>query len=230
MDYGKKGLMITKERMGNYNNWIYSRIKPWLKSPVLEVGSGIGVFSDRLIKEYKDVEGSDINKEYIRELKKRYPENNFYCADWGDDKFKPIQRFNSVICLNVLEHIHDDETALKSMYRSLNKEGNLVILVPQYRFLFNSIDRSISHFRRYTKKQLRSKMKKAGFNIISESSFNFTGIIGWFVMGNVLRKKYVNERGVGLMDKILPLIMFIDEKILRRKIGVSIIMVGKRID
>src|SRR6266513_1839882 len=75
------------------------------------------------------------------------------------------EKFDSIIAINVLEHVEDDIFALQQLYKMLKSEGILIILVPCHKFLYNVIDTNVGHFRRYTKKDLELKIRKTRFSI-----------------------------------------------------------------
>lgn len=95
-------------------------------------------------------------------------------------------------------------------------------MVPANKFLYNVIDESIGHYRRYTKKDLKSKISESNFIIQKTYSFNMLGMLGWFMNGNLLKNPKINKGASGIFDKLVPFMIQI-EKILKHKIGLSII-------
>lgn len=74
-------------------------------------------------------------------------------------------KISSIYCSNVLEHIADDSMALEEMANKLSQNGRLAIYVPALMFLYSELDSKAGHFRRYSKKELISKVSKAGFTV-----------------------------------------------------------------
>ena len=111
--------------------------------------------------------------------------------------------------------------------KMLKDNGNLIILVPTHKFLFNVIDKNVGHWRRYTKKELDTKLKKANFKVKKIFSFNFLGIIGWYINGNICKNPQVNTSATKIFDKIIPIEKHL-EKLFRKKIGLSIISYSKK--
>ena len=127
-----------------FSEWMYQVIEPYLGSKILEIGSGIGNISRQLPVSEK-LTLSDYSEEYRVQLQETFRQNttiNIVEVDLtNDSSFTSIQgQYDSVICLNVLEHIEDDVGALKRMASVLEPGGRLVILVPQYQFLMSKMD------------------------------------------------------------------------------------------
>ena len=176
-----------------FNKWIFEKIKPGIRGDILEVGSGLGTFSKKIIRDFPNskITLTEISEKYINDLKKNETKNisvfKLNLNDKNDYEKIGFEKFNSIIAINVLEHVENDEYALQMLYKLLKKDGKLIIFVPCYKFLFNVIDSSIGHFRRYTKNELEKKLKETGFKNLKIFNFNVIGIIGWYLNGN-LRK------------------------------------------
>ena len=96
---------------------------------------------------------------------------------------------DSVICFNVLEHIEQDEKALKNIFDLLEPGGRLLLLVPSHPWLYGTLDQHLGHYRRYGKKELKNKLETLGFKVIFLKYFNRIGIWEWFLNSKILRKK-----------------------------------------
>jgi SAM-dependent methyltransferase len=136
-------------------------------------------------------------------------------------------RFDTVVALNVIEHIRDDAAAVRNCFRLLRPGGRLVMLVPAYPRLFNGIDEELGHFRRYKKKDAACLLEGQGFRLIHSEYFNAAAIVGWWVSGALLRMRRLGKRGVTIYNYFVPLARPID-RVLGRRIGVSVIVVGER--
>ena len=99
-----------------------------------------------------------------------------------------------MICLNVLEHVEDDGQALSQMFHALEPGGQVVLLVPQGRWLFGSLDEVLGHHRRYSRVELTDKAREAGFEVVQVRDFNRTTVPGWFVNAVLLRRKHFSRR------------------------------------
>ena len=130
-------------------------------------------------------------------------------------------------CSNVLEHVEDDAAVLSRVYRFLPQGGRLVLLVPALRILYNTLDRELGHFRRYTKRELAQKLKGSHFHICSLKYFNFFGIFGWFVNGTLLRRSLLPAGQVRKFNQFVPLMVQM-ERWVPTLIGQSLIAIGEK--
>lgn len=225
---GHRNLEVASEGH-NFNNWIYEQIFPALQGSILEVGSGIGTFSEKIIKNFPNskITLTDISTFYVEKLHKKFHGENvsIFKLDLNQkEDYEKIgyEKFDSIVAINVLEHVENDIIALQQLYKMLKKDGKLVILVPCHKFLYNVIDSSIGHYRRYTKKELVSKINKTEFNIIHVFSFNMLGIVGWYLNGNLGKTAKVNGAAFRIYDRIVPFLRLV-ERVLQKKLGLSII-------
>jgi SAM-dependent methyltransferase len=244
---GHENLEVLSENH-RFNNWIYEQICPGLKGDVLEIGSGIGTFSEKIIYDLSSKSSitlSDISSYYVNKLEERFlpinNKNNHNMKSNSDHIYSKnisvckldlnskedyerigYEKFDSVIAINVLEHVEDDEFAFQQLYNMLRKGGILIVLVPCHKFLYNVIDKHIGHFRRYTKRELESKVKQTPFTIGRIYYFNMLGIIGWYVNGTLAHKPQISGTASQAFDRLVPLSKYI-EKITCQKIGLSII-------
>lgn len=228
---GDKNLM-TIDSAANFANWMYEEIRPYLSGNILELGSGIGTYSERVVRDFEEstIVLSDIDEIYIGNLKLRFDSNkNVFVKKIDLSKKEDFEDLNvgidSVFALNVLEHIEDDIAALNNIYKVLEPGGKLIILVPAHEFLFNCIDKAIGHYRRYSKKEIITKVKQTKFKIVKLFYFNFAAIPGWYINGNIFKQAKVNEEAVGIFDKIVLILKPIERYILLRKLGISLIVV-----
>lgn len=226
---GQKSLEIMS-KIDFYNKWTYSFFKTHLKDNVLEIGSGIGNFTKLYLDSGHTVVASEIQKNYINFLKKRFKTKKIKVV-YGDiekNKFnRKISSCGSVVCQNVLEHIRDDVYALANMRRKLKKGGRLILLVPAHMFLFGTLDEKLGHFRRYTQKNLSSKVKRAGFKIISVRYINFIATIGWYISGRILDDQVISERKVNFFNLISRPFLEL-EKFIKLPFGLSVLLIAEK--
>jgi len=187
-----------------YNRWIYETIKPYCKGKILEIGSGKGVIGKMFQDDGYDITMSDINGKF-----------GIYF-----DVVKDVwsEKFDTIISINVLEHLDDDQWAIKNIMNMLNKNGKYIHFIPAIPRLYNVIDYNLGHKLRVDKYLFLNDQVKY---------FNALGILGWYFFGNILcRSKLGSE--VGWFDRIVPLAKLID-KVFRNKIGLSLIVVGEKV-
>ena len=213
-----------------FNKWLIKIIEPWLGNRILEIGSGIGNISRQLPKKTL-LTTSDYEDEYIKILSQAFQHDervNVEHLDLSKDEgFEKLAgKYDSVICLNVLEHIDDDESALRRMGSLLSPGGYLIVQVPQYRFLMSKLDRKIGHFRRYNKKVLSHKMESVGLIPDRILNMNALGLLGWLVNNKLLGRVSFGKFQLKIFDMLVP-IMGLCEKWLPHP-GLSIIAVARK--
>lgn len=211
-----------------YNRWTLNQFSKYLSGDILEIGCGIGNFSQYLIN-YGNLTAMDVNKEYVNEAKDKIKgrgEIGIGDIERGEFFFKS-KNFNSVVCINVLEHIKDDKKALNNIYNLLIPNGYLILLVPAHNALFNSIDNSIGHFRRYEKESLLNLLNECKFTILKCKSLNFVGGIGWFIAGKLFKDKTVSEGKIKIFNALSPFFLTL-EKIITIPFGTSLLIIAKK--
>jgi SAM-dependent methyltransferase len=217
----------------NYQKWIFNRIAPFIGSRVLEVGAGIGNFT-QLLLDRELVLPTDISELCLNRLQKRLgsklplPAEILDLGNPGENDFQQY-RFDTVVCLNVLEHVEDDLRALSFINSVLVPGGRAVILVPAFMFLFGTIDSSIGHFRRYTKRTLLPPMREAGFEIESRFYMNVVGMAGWFWNNRIRRHKEENPAQIGFFDRYISRPAEQVERLFPPPFGLSLVAIGKKV-
>lgn len=137
------------------------------------------------------------------------------------------KKFDTIVCLNVLEHIKDDKKALDNMYGLLNNNGKLVLLVPSHNLLYSKYDKLLGHFRRYNISKLISKIRCAGFETVDVRYINWWGALGWLFYLKLLNKEEFPEKEVGIFD-ILGRIFLWPEKFVKPRFGLSVLAMARR--
>lgn len=211
-----------------YNQWTIKKFSTYLKGEILEVGFGLGSFTQTLTN-YGEVTAIDINTIYLKRIKNRYKHKakvGFGDIEAGKYFFKN-KKFDSVVCISVLEHIENDKKALKNMFTLLKKSGFLILLVPAHDFLYGEIDKSIRHFRRYNETEIKNLLIEIGFKIKSFRFLNFIGGIGWWISAVLLRNKIVTEGKLRLFNIFAPFILTFED-LLKPKFGTSILVIAQK--
>jgi SAM-dependent methyltransferase len=217
-----------------FNYWMYETIKPFSKGNILEIGSGIGNISKFFIEQGSSITLSDFDEFYIEYLKKKYSAQqiNIISIDLQEEDFEQRhagekEEFDSIIMLNVLEHIKDDSLALKNCRYLLKPGGKIVILTPSYSFLYSSIDKALGHYRRYSLTELNYLLIQNRFNVKKRFRFNALGIPAW-LYGKILRLKTIPSHEMNFYNKLTPVARLID-RITFRKTGLSCIIIGEKV-
>lgn len=208
-----------------YNNWIVEQIKPYLGNNVLEVGCGNGNFTVFLAQQCDRVTGIDINKEYVEIAQKRLAkQTNVTILEEDITKLQSKNSFDTIIMLDVLEHIKNDVTTLQQLNTLLQPQGKLIIKVPALNYIYGEMDRAIGHYRRYNKNTLVDTFQKANFTQPKVWYFNLAGIPGWW-FNSILKRTTPPSQQVNLFNKVVPILSTV-ESIVKPPIGLSLFAVA----
>jgi SAM-dependent methyltransferase len=216
----------------NYRNWMYRRVEPFIGQRILEVGAGIGNFTELLL-DRELVVPTDIYPMCLTNLQQRLGDRlkvEPKLLDLGhpSEEAWDSYRFDTVICMNVLEHVADDLRALSFMRSALVPGGRAIILVPAFQFLYGSVDRAIEHHRRYTRALLLARMREAGFKIDSAFYMNVIGMAGWFWNNRVRRITEENPTQIVFFDRYIAPWAERLERLVPPPFGLSVIGVGRK--
>ena len=226
------------DKIDAYSAWIYSTYSCYIGKRVLDIGVGVGNMTKFYIDRPEIVICGDIVDSQLQFVKQRFINKNVQVIsfDIEKDNVDFLHEFNldTVICINVLEHIEDDLKALKNMASVCKKYGKIIIFVPACNKIYNHMDKNGGHYRRYDRGQIESMAKKAGLKVLKQSYFNIFGIVPYVYKG--WRKKSLNEtfssslnetnsRIYNIASKVLSSI----EKRVKIPIGLSEIIVLEKI-
>jgi SAM-dependent methyltransferase len=233
-DAGAETLEIMRAAP-RYNAWQYRRIAPFLGRRICEVGSGIGNMSaliaghapERLVL-------TDTDRYYREVVRARFagrPEVGVEELTLPDpDAARRFGEYalDTVVALNVLEHIPEDVEALRSIRGMLVPGGRAVILVPALPVLYGSLDRELGHARRYDRRALRTTMERAGLRVTHNFYFNLAGTAGWWWNARVRGVPRIPLRQLRWFDALVPILR--GEDLVPLPFGQSLITVGVRDD
>jgi glycosyltransferase involved in cell wall biosynthesis len=223
--------LLRLSRAERYNRWMFEQLAPWLGRRALEIGSGIGSFTRYLVGR-ELVIATDLNPRYLRILSntfERHTRVEVTSLDLMNFDPAPVaaRGIDTILCLNVLEHVEDDLGALRRLHAALVPGGRLLLLVPAHEWLFGAIDRAIDHHRRYGRAGLAARLREAGFEVEHTAFFNRLGVVGWYLNSVVLRRTRVPGLQVHLQNALVPLLRA--ESALRLPFGLSLIAVARRL-
>lgn len=156
----------------------------------------------------------------------------------GDLTMLPIHAnsIGLVIAMDVFEHLDRDEEGFAECYRVLNQGGLIFITVPAFKFLWGRQDRLTGHKRRYTKKEIKNKLKQIGFDILKLSYFNFFLFFPILIVRRVIslvnyRRKSENELNCPLMNSLFKILFSFEillSKYISLPLGVSILCAAQK--
>lgn len=215
---------------GNYNGWLLERARPFVGRHILDFGAGIGTFTAALA-ERSDVVAVEPDPHFVPRLRERFAGHEQVTVVEGDSSWladgEPRGSFDTVLCLNVLEHIREHELVLRGFFDRLSPGGHLLVLVPAHNALYGEIDRSVGHERRYSRRALRSVLERTGFEPADVRYVNPLGALGWLVSSRMLRRSQVPAGPLRAYDLLVPALRRLDR--LPLPFGLSVWAVARRV-
>jgi SAM-dependent methyltransferase len=219
----------------NYYAWMLAECRSCIGRVVLEHGAGIGTFSELVLRDAKPdrLLALEPAANLVPLLRQRL-------AAWGAraevlpytlEQSAPQLRergIDTVVSVNVLEHIADDRKALRAMAETLPAGGRVILFVPALPWLYGSLDAAFEHCRRYAKQELIEKVESAGFVVESVRFMNLPGVLAWLMVGRVMRRRILAPGAVRFYDRwILPVVSWL-ERLQAPPIGQNLLVIARR--
>jgi SAM-dependent methyltransferase len=215
-----------------FTRWVLSEISPWLGQRVLEVGCGIGTYTAEMAVGSRKIVAMDMEPAFVDEAVRRlkqYPNVQVICGDAtaGEIPKPNDEAFDTVVLLDVLEHIEDDVALLARLGARLGPGGYLVLKVPAMPSLYSPMDEAIGHWRRYDKSGLSEVIARAGLEVVRIWSFNAAAVPGWWWNGRALKLRSPPKEQVALFNRLVPVLRPLD-RLARLFCGISLVAVARR--
>jgi glycosyltransferase involved in cell wall biosynthesis len=215
-----------------YNKWLHDRFDAFLGRRILEVGSGVGnqtrYFADR-----ERVVASDIEAHYLRELRRRFEDKTHvrvasfhFPLGPADRDDLQAERIDTIVCMNVLEHIEHDRETLRDFASVLPPGGRLVLLVPAMPALYGTLDQALLHYRRYDKAGLQALVTACGFEVRDIRFLNRIGVAGWWLNSRVLKRRVLPRGQLAAFRWLMPLLT--REEAHPPSFGMSLLVLAER--
>ena len=214
----------------HYNHWLFDRVRPFISGRVCEVGSGTGNVTQFILNQ-DEVVGIEPSPSLFEEARFRFRQHqntrfvNCLLEDCPNAEVS-ARFFDTVLCLNVLEHIEDDVRALRLMRELCRPGGQVVILVPAHMSIYGQLDRCVGHYRRYNRRGLREIFARAGLRPVRTLYMNWLGYFAWGWQSRCLGREEISISGARFFNRLVP---FLDalERLIPLPFGQSLIMVGE---
>lgn len=227
-------ILERADGLENYNRWLIGNFSAYFGKAILEIGSGQGALS-RLLPGKAIVILSDIVPEYLEKLKETFTDPVMRIDIEKESLEKLRGSLDTIFSSNVFEHIKDDITALKNCHKLLEPNGKLLLYVPSRPEIYGKLDEDMGHYRRYTKKELKSKLQKTGFRIIKLYYANLPGYFTWWGRGVLLARFFKSKSGANKTDNffanvfdrfIVPFLYL--EKYFHPPLGQNLVLVAEK--
>lgn len=211
-EYGSE-ILTRLRRAPHFTRWMADTIRGHIGDRVLEIGAGIGNFTLNLVPRTL-YWATDINPMYLHELRKLEETRPYLHAATlnlaAGESFPSDQKFDTVVCLNILEHVRDDRAALRNIREVLEENGRAIVLVPQGPSLFGTLDEVLGHQRRYRRDQLTKLAEEAGFRVREVLEFNRSSVPAWWWNGKIMRRRSFGQIQIKMLNLLVPLFRRLD--------------------
>jgi glycosyltransferase involved in cell wall biosynthesis len=211
--YGSQ-ILGRLNRAPRFTKWMADVIRPYVGQTVLEIGAGTGNLTAQLIPRLL-YWATDINPLYLMYLENVGRNRPYMKVAFTDAEkaatYPKNEKFDTVICLNVVEHLADDRGALLNIRTVLAAKGRAIILVPCGPKLYGTLDEVLGHHRRYTRETLQGLVASAGFELETMLEFNRIGVVAWWLNGRVLRRRTFGLSQIEILNVMTPIFRAIDK-------------------
>jgi len=216
------------EEAKTWKRYFKKKIQHFIHGSVLEVGAGIGgttkILNDGSAKKWTMLEPDENLYSYLLKNTPSFPPNTSIEKGSMADA---TQKFDTILYIDVLEHIKDDAAELARASSHLNGKGCLIVLCPAFNFLFSDFDRSIGHIRRYKKKELK-KITPPGMKLILIRYLDSAGFFASAANKFLLHQSYPSRIQIRFWDKCLVPISKITDPLFLYLFGKSILTVWEK--
>jgi glycosyltransferase involved in cell wall biosynthesis len=227
--YGSN-VLVAMSQVPHFNRWMAAVLAPSVGHRVLEIGAGIGNLTSILIPRdhytASDVESHYLD--YLANLAEGRPYMDSRRLDLAKaEEFEELEGdYDTVLCLNVLEHIPEEMQAVLNLRNVLEPGGRAIVLVPQGSALYGTLDEALGHVRRYTRESLHQALSRGGFVVEQIFDFNRASVPGWWLNGKILKRRHFSRLQLKVLDWMIWLIRRIDHLLPWQ--GISLIAIARR--
>lgn len=215
-----------------YQRWIIETFLPYLSGRAIEFGAGVGSFSTLIRPHVAMLDLVEPSANLVVSLKQRFGDVekvSIYEESLETRLLKTAdETYESIVLVNVLEHIEDDAMALKGIYRILKPGGHLLLFVLALQFLYSDLDVLLGHFRRYQRPELNQRTAAAGFDIVQSRYFDVLGVAPWWLLNTKMGATGFNPLLASIYDKVFVPLSRGLESLGSPPFGKNIILVAKR--
>jgi SAM-dependent methyltransferase len=227
-------------RLDNYYGWILDEIRPYLGNRLAEIGAGIGTFTKLLASAHlarnpaTRLEVFEPAGHLCRRLRSDLEQTHASLVQAGrllvtEGYFEPSSRqYDTIIMINVLEHIQDDQESVCTAYQALSPGGTFVVYSPALQWLFSSHDEAVGHYRRYDMRALEQILVKTGFTVVAAKYMDCMGVLPWYLLNVIGGSTSINPRLAHIYDRwFVPITRWI-ERLWRPWIGKNVLIVARK--
>jgi 2-polyprenyl-3-methyl-5-hydroxy-6-metoxy-1,4-benzoquinol methylase len=228
--YGR-GVLNNLPGTPQYLSWMALTLRPYVGDEVLEVGAGIGNLTARLMSRRMLYVAAEKDPLHLHALRNRFLRTPNVAVQRIDpevpgDLAGLENCFDTVLCLNVLEHLDDAGRVLQSLAATIRPGGSLVVLVPNVAGAYGSLDRKMGHKRRYSQAIIGQLVSEHGFAVETVESFNKVALLPWWAYGKLFHAGSISKLVLKMFDKSVWFWRRLD--VLMPWPGLSLMAVGRK--
>lgn len=219
----------------NYQRWIAGEFRPFICGRVLEIGAGIGAMARHWLPLATHLHLVEPAPNLLESLKSNFSgESRVSIHGVTLDRFaqgfcdESELKFDTIILVNVLEHIADDVGALQIARGLLREGGYLLVFAPALPALFGALDYAFGHYRRYTRRSLSRVLEVSGFAEVRIRYFDFFGVLPWLIASRVARAETISPSSVLAFDRFVVPLGVLLESVVRPLIGKNLLSIARR--
>jgi len=190
----------------NWKKYWSSQLRPFIGGSVLEVGGGIGTNVPYVIHSgVQSITLLEPDAELVERALAEMPASNgipVNARHGSIDSIAAGSQFETIMYIDVIEHIENDRDELVQAARRLRSGGNLVVLVPAYNFLYSEFDKAIGHYRRYSRRTLGA-LDPPGCELVRLRNLDSAGLLASLVNKLFLKQSIPTESQIALWDRVL---------------------------
>ncbi|MEO5335377.1 MAG: class I SAM-dependent methyltransferase [Magnetospirillum sp. WYHS-4] len=231
-DFYEGGDLEALSTLHRYRRWIVDSFRPELKGATVEIGAGIGNFADELLPHASRLDLIEPTPRLCKAMEDRFAGNERvaihaeFLEAWIAGA--PAGHYDSVVLVNVLEHIEDDAAALAEIYRILKPGGHLFLLVPALQLLYSRLDALVGHHRRYHLPELAARVDQAGLAVVRARYFDVMGVLPWLILNRILGFTEFKPGMASLYDRIFVPITRRLETLVAPPFGKNVVLVARK--
>jgi SAM-dependent methyltransferase len=219
-------------RAANWKAYVARHLSPFIRGRVLEVGAGIGSNITQLtngdVQDWLAVEPDErLAGEISRSVDRGTLPPNCRVLTGTIDDVPPEERFDSILYIDVLEHIKDDRAEAAKAAARLALGGHLIVLVPAHQFLYSPFDRSIGHFRRYALADLK-RLAPPGYRVAKAFMLDSVGLVASLANRFILRSPMPTPAQIATWDRAMVPVSRLLDSITGHRLGKSAIIIWQK--
>ncbi len=231
VDYGGEYLEAQRS-LKRYRAWVLAELAPYIGETVAEIGAGLGSYTEALLEFAQRLDLVEPSRKLLPKLTRRFGDADKVTVfpETAETWLRrmPENTYDTLVMINVLEHIKDDSEVLHGVFRVLRPGGHVVLFVPALPFLFSPVDRLVGHYRRYRIEELKARTRTAGFEIVMARYFDLLGVVPWWIVHTVMGVTRFHGDLLAVYDSIGVPTTRLLERLIAPPIGKNVVLAAQR--